>query len=99
MILCAGGLLSNLVLVPLIWFVGSHLDSAVYPAAISDCEDDGGANLPELCTVCGVGAIATAGIFGIVKSLRVVAVRLESRCGYSGRAKRRRRSGRIATFR
>jgi len=34
MILCAGGLLSNLVLVPLIWFVGSHLDSAVYPAAI-----------------------------------------------------------------
>ena len=34
MILCAGGVLSNFVLVPLIWFVGSHLDSAVYPAAI-----------------------------------------------------------------
>src|ERR1700757_138748 len=34
MILCAGGILSNFVLVPLIWFIGSHLDSAVYPAAI-----------------------------------------------------------------
>jgi putative OPT family oligopeptide transporter len=32
MILCAGGVLSNFVLVPLIWFIGSHLDSAVYPA-------------------------------------------------------------------
>ena len=30
MILCAGGVLSNFVLVPLIFFVGSHLDSAVY---------------------------------------------------------------------
>ena len=26
MILCAGGVLSNLVLVPLIWFIGSHID-------------------------------------------------------------------------
>src|SRR5208283_4863118 len=34
MILCAGGVLSNFVLVPLIWFIGSHLDSAVYPASI-----------------------------------------------------------------
>src|ERR1043166_3029682 len=35
MVLCAGGVLSNLVLVPLIWFVGSHLgDTAVYPGAI-----------------------------------------------------------------
>ena len=32
MILCAGGVLSNFVLVPLIWMIGSHLpDVAVYP--------------------------------------------------------------------
>jgi putative OPT family oligopeptide transporter len=32
MILCAGGVLSNLVLVPLIWMIGSHItDAAVYP--------------------------------------------------------------------
>src|SRR5690349_19202505 len=34
LILCAGGVLSNFVLVPLIWFIGSHIDSAIYPAAI-----------------------------------------------------------------
>ena len=34
LILCAGGILSNMVLVPLIWFAGSHLDTAVYPAVI-----------------------------------------------------------------
>ena len=32
--LCAGGVLSNFVLVPMIWFIGSHLDTAVYPAHI-----------------------------------------------------------------
>src|SRR5512147_1664525 len=34
LILCAGGVLTNFVLVPVIWFVGSHLDSAVYPASM-----------------------------------------------------------------
>src|SRR6266536_257360 len=34
MILCAGGVLSNLVLVPLIWMIGSHNTTAVYPATI-----------------------------------------------------------------
>src|SRR6266700_1553789 len=35
LILCAGGVLSNLILVPLVWFIGSHLgDTAVYPAAV-----------------------------------------------------------------
>ncbi len=48
MILCAGGVLSNFVLVPLIWFIGSHLDSAVYPATAPDLDHDGGADLPKL---------------------------------------------------
>src|SRR5450631_1571370 len=35
MILCAGGMLSNIVLVPLIWMIGSHLpDTAVYPGVL-----------------------------------------------------------------
>jgi len=35
LILCAGGVFSNLVLVPLVWMVGRHLtDVPVYPAAI-----------------------------------------------------------------
>jgi putative OPT family oligopeptide transporter len=73
MILCAGGILSNLVLVPLIWFIGSHLDSAVYPAAIPISKMTAVQIYRGYVRFVGVGAIATAGIFGIVKSLRVVA--------------------------
>jgi putative OPT family oligopeptide transporter len=73
LILCAGGALSNLVLVPLIWFVGSHLDSAVYPAAIPIAKMTAVQIYRNYVRFIGVGAIATAGIFGIVKSLRIVA--------------------------
>src|SRR5208283_4577712 len=73
MILCAGGVLSNFVLVPLIWFIGSHLDSAVYPAAIPIAKMTAVQIYRSYVRFIGVGAIATAGIFGIVKSLRIVA--------------------------
>jgi putative OPT family oligopeptide transporter len=73
MLLCAGGVLSNFVLVPLIWFIGSHLDSAVYPAVIPIAKMDALQIYRNYVRFVGVGAIATAGIFGIVKSLRIVA--------------------------
>ena len=73
MILCAGGVLSNFVLVPLIWFLGSHLDTAVYPAAIPISKMTAVQIYRSYVRFIGVGAIATAGIFGILKSLRVVA--------------------------
>jgi putative OPT family oligopeptide transporter len=73
MILCAGGVLSNFVLVPLIWFIGSHLASAVYPAAIPISSMSAVQIYRSYVRFIGVGAIATAGIFGIVKSLRIVA--------------------------
>ena len=73
MILCAGGVLSNFVLVPLIWYVGSHLDSAVYPASISISQMTAVQIYRGYVRFIGVGAIATAGMFGIVKSLRIVA--------------------------
>ncbi|HVP43712.1 MAG TPA: oligopeptide transporter, OPT family [Terriglobales bacterium] len=73
MILCAGGLLTNFVLVPVIWFVGSHLDSAVYPASIPISKMTAVQIYRSYVRFIGVGAIATAGIFGILKSLRVVA--------------------------
>src|ERR1700730_2082365 len=34
MILCAGGVLSNFVLVPLVWMIGRHTDIAVYPGTM-----------------------------------------------------------------
>lgn len=73
MILCAGGVLSNFVLVPLIWFVGNHIDYAVYPAAIPISKMSALMIYRNYVRFIGVGAIATAGIFGIIKSLKVVA--------------------------
>jgi len=73
MILCAGGVLSNFVLVPLIWFIGSHLDSAVYPATAPISTMTAVQIYRSYVRFIGVGAIATAGIFGIVRSLRIVA--------------------------
>lgn len=72
-ILCAGGVLANLVLVPLIWMVGSHLpDAAVYPGTIPISQMNAGQIFRGYVRFVGVGAIATAGIFGILKSARVV---------------------------
>jgi putative OPT family oligopeptide transporter len=74
MLLCAGGALSNLVLVPLIWYLGSHFpDVSVYPAAVPIAKMTGPEIYRNYVRFIGVGAIATAGIFGIVKSLKIVA--------------------------
>jgi putative OPT family oligopeptide transporter len=73
MILCAGGVLSNLILVPLIWFIGSHVDFSVYPAVIPIAKMSAVDIYRNYVRFIGVGAIATAGIVGIIRSLRVVA--------------------------
>src|SRR5450755_2180001 len=73
MILCAGGVLSNLVLVPLIWMIGSHNTTAVYPATIPIAQMTATQIFRGYVRFVGVGAIATAGIFGILKSMRIVA--------------------------
>jgi len=73
MVLCAGGVLSNFVLVPMIWFVGRHLPDVVYPATASIAGMSATQIFRGYVRFVGVGAIATAGIFGIVKSLRIVA--------------------------
>jgi putative OPT family oligopeptide transporter len=73
MVLCAGGVLSNFVLVPMIWFVGRHLPDALYPATASITGMTAAQIFRGYVRFVGVGAIATAGIFGIVKSLRIVA--------------------------
>ncbi len=73
MILCAGGFLANFVLVPLIWMIGRHLPEAVYPATIPIARMTAEQIFRGYVRYVGVGAIATAGIFGIVKSLKIVA--------------------------
>jgi putative OPT family oligopeptide transporter len=76
-VLCAGGFFANLVLVPLIWMIGSHLTTAVYPGTIPIAQMSAGQIFRGYVRFVGVGAIATAGIFGVVKSLPVVAGSLQ----------------------
>ena len=73
MILVAGGVFSNFVLVPLIFMIGQHVTGPVYPASVPILEMEAGTIFRSYVRYIGVGAIATAGIFGIVKSLRVIA--------------------------
>ncbi len=73
MVLCAGGVLANFVLVPIVWFVGRYLPDALYPAAAPIAGMTAAQIFRGYVRFVGVGAIATAGIFGIVKSLRIVA--------------------------
>jgi putative OPT family oligopeptide transporter len=72
-VLVAGGILSNLVLVPLIWMIGQHVTgAAVYPGTIPIAQMTATQIFRSYVRFIGVGAIATSGIFGIVKSLRIV---------------------------
>ncbi len=74
MIFCAGGVLVNFVLVPVIWFIGSHMgDVTVYPATIPISHMTATEIYRNYVRFIGVGAIAAAGFVGILKSLRVVA--------------------------
>jgi putative OPT family oligopeptide transporter len=73
LLLCAGGVLSNLVLVPLVWYVGRHVPEAVPPGIVPIAEMTATQIFRGYVRFMGVGAIATAGIFGIAKSLRIVA--------------------------
>ncbi|HYC88486.1 MAG TPA: oligopeptide transporter, OPT family [Thermoanaerobaculia bacterium] len=73
MILVAGGVVSNFVLVPLIFMIGSGFGEAVYPATIPIGEMTAAQIFRNYVRLIGVGAIATAGIFGIIKSLKIIA--------------------------
>jgi len=74
-LLCAGGFTANFVLVPLLWMVGQHLpqDAVIYPATVPFHQMGAELIFARYVRLVGVGAIATAGIFGIIKSLRIVA--------------------------
>ncbi len=74
LIFCAGGVLVNFVLVPMTWFVGSHMgDVTLYPASIPISHMTAADIYRNYVRFIGVGAIASAGLVGILKSLRVVA--------------------------
>lgn len=73
MILCAGGVLSNFVLVPSIYYVGKNFPGAlVYPGVVPIAEMTANQIFRGYVRFIGVGAIATAGVFGIIRSLPIV---------------------------
>ena len=73
LILCAGGTLSNFVLVPAIYYVGKNFPGQlVYPGLLPIAEMTANQIFRGYVRFIGVGAIATAGIFGIVRSLPIV---------------------------
>jgi putative OPT family oligopeptide transporter len=91
MILVSGGILANFVLVPLIFMIGSAApDVLVLPGTIPIAQMTATGIFRGYVRFIGVGAIATAGIFGIVKSLRIIA-------GSFGIAFRAFRTGRKTT--
>ena len=71
-ILCAGGALSNFILVPLVWYFGRDTALAGYLGKAITPNMDAAAIFRGYVRFIGVGAIATAGIFGILKSLRII---------------------------
>ncbi|HEY2290008.1 MAG TPA: oligopeptide transporter, OPT family [Thermoanaerobaculia bacterium] len=71
-ILCAGGALANFILVPLVWYLGRDGFLAGYLSKPLTPNMDAGAIFRGYVRFIGVGAIATAGIFGILKSLRII---------------------------
>ncbi len=74
LIFCAGGVLVNFVLVPTIWFIGSRMGNVtVYPATLPISHMAAADIYRNYVRFIGVGAIASAGLVGILKSLRVVA--------------------------
>jgi putative OPT family oligopeptide transporter len=73
MLLCAGGVLANFVLVPVIFYIGSHVVGNVYPGTLPIHDMSAFQIYRSYVRFIGVGAIATAGIVGILKSMKVVA--------------------------
>ncbi len=74
LVFCSGGVLVNFVLVPMTWFVGSHMGNVVvYPATVPISQMAAADIYRNYVRFIGVGAIASAGLVGILKSLRVVA--------------------------
>jgi putative OPT family oligopeptide transporter len=70
---CAGGIFANFILTPLIWFVGSHATISVYPASMPISQMTALDIYRNYVRFIGVGAITSAGIIGVLKSLRVIA--------------------------
>jgi putative OPT family oligopeptide transporter len=71
-VIVAGGLLSHLAFIPLLWFLGQHLPGPLYPGKIPIAEMTEVQIFSTYVRSIGIGAIFMAGVLGIIKSMPVM---------------------------
>lgn len=71
-VIVAGGLLSHLALVPLIWFLGQSLPGALYPGKVPIAGMSEVQIFSTYVRNIGIGAIFMAGVLGILKALPIM---------------------------
>jgi len=71
-VIVAGGLLSHLGFIPIIWFIGQHLTGPVYPGTMPISQMSEVQIFSTYVRNIGIGAIFMAGVLGIIKAMPVM---------------------------
>ena len=71
-IIVAGSFISWLVLIPTVWYFGSHIDMAILPGAIPISQMSVEQIFGNYIRHIGIGGIACAGIIGIIKNIKII---------------------------
>ena len=71
-IIAAGSFVSWLVLIPAIWYIGSHVDVAILPATKPLAQLSAEEIFRNYVRHIGIGGIAMAGILGIIKNSKII---------------------------
>lgn len=71
-IIVAGSMVSWLVLIPAVWYLGSHLGVAVLPGEIPINQMTVEQIFSNYIRHIGIGGIACAGIIGIIKNIKII---------------------------
>lgn len=72
-IICAGSFLSCWVIVPIIGYLGAHVSVPIYPGTVPLADMTAPEIFATYARKIGIGAMACAGLIGILKSMRIIA--------------------------
>ncbi|MFQ6092513.1 MAG: OPT family oligopeptide transporter [bacterium] len=71
-IICAGSLVSWLVIIPAIWYFGQHIGITIVPGEIPIAEMSPEQIFSNYVRHIGIGGIACAGMIGIIKNINII---------------------------
>ena len=71
-VIVAGSLLSTFVFIPIFWYLGDYINTPIFPAKVPIKEMSEVMIFKYYVQKIGIGAIATAGFLGIIKSLPIM---------------------------